>query len=57
MASQLIKVKDAGFSKLKVNQIRGCVAKVWGVEVEDAMVRFGWKRENGPGASLMVGVN
>ena len=56
MASKLIKVKDAGSSKLKANQIQGWVAKVWGVEVEDAMVRFGWKRENGPEAYLIVGV-
>ena len=50
MASNLIRVKDAGASKLRMPQIRG-----W-VEVEDAMVRFCWLRENGPGASLMVEV-
>ena len=56
MPRQLIKVKKAGSSKLRMAQIRDWVAKGWGVEVEDAMVRFSWKRENGPGASLMVGV-
>ena len=37
-------------------QIRRWVTKGLGVEVEDVMARFGWHRENGPGASLMVGV-
>ena len=50
MASNLIRVKDAGASKLRMPQIRGWVAKGSEVEVEDAMVRFGWLRENGPGA-------
>ena len=54
MASNLIRVKQAGASKLRIPQIRGWVAKGSEVEVEDAMVRFGWLRENGPGASLMV---
>ena len=49
--------KDAGASKLRMPQIRGCVAKGSGVEVKDVMVRFGWLRENGPGAALMVEVN
>ena len=35
-------------------QITGLVNKGSGVEVEDVMVRFGWLRENGPGATLMV---
>ena len=56
MAVNFIKVKEAGSTKLKMAQIRGWFSKGWGVEVEDAMVRFGWQRENGPGASLMVGV-
>ena len=57
MASNLIKVKDAGASKLRMPQIRGWVAKGSGVEVEDVMVRFGWLRKNGPGAALMLEIN
>ena len=49
MASSLINVKDVGASKLRMPQIRGWVAKGLEVEVKDAMVRFGWLKENGPG--------
>ena len=56
MARILIRVKEAGASKLRMPHIQGWVAKGSEVEVEDAMVRFGWLRENGPGASLMVEV-
>ena len=55
MTSQHIKVKEASSSKLRMAQIQGWVTKGWGVEVEDAMMRFGWQRENGPGASRVEG--
>ena len=48
---------SSGASKLRMPQIRGWVAKGSGLEVEDVMVRFGWLRENGPGATMMVEVN
>ena len=50
------KVKWAGTSKSRTPQIQGWVAKGSWVEVEDVMVRFGWLRENGPRAALMVEV-
>jgi hypothetical protein len=46
MASNLIRVKVDPGRRL------GC--KGWGEEVEDAMVRFGWQRENGLGAALLL---
>ena len=46
----------SNLSKLRMPQIRGWVAKGSGREVEDAMVRFGWLRKTGPGASLMIEV-
>ena len=51
MASNLIRVKEAGSSKLRMTQVQGWVAKGSRVEVKDAMVKFGWQMENGPGAS------
>ena len=56
MACNLIGVKEASSSKLEPTQVCGWVARGWGDEVEDAMERFGWQREHGPGATLMVGV-
>ena len=41
MASNLIRVKDAGAYNLRMPQIRGWVAKGLELEVDDAMVRFG----------------
>ena len=56
MASNLIRVKDAGTYKLRMPKIRCGVATGSGVEVEEVMVRFGWLREKRPGASLMLEV-
>ena len=49
MASNLIRVKEAGAYKLRMPNIRGWVTKGSEVDVEEVMMRFGWLREREPG--------
>ena len=49
MASNLIKVKEAGAYKLGMPQVRG-----WVTKVEEVMKRLGWLTERGPEATLMI---
>ena len=54
MASNLIRVNDAGASKLRMPRYEAGSPRARRVKIEDVMVTYGWLRENGPGDALMV---